>query len=66
MHYVASASTPKNAPDTNRREVRPESVELSANLVSELTEDPSSLTIDPVPLSARHFRNADFRESAWE
>ncbi|KAK8078613.1 hypothetical protein PG996_004783 [Apiospora saccharicola] len=69
MNHIASAwvgGTLQNAPDTNGREVSPDSVELSANFVSELTEDPSSLTIDPVSLSARHFRNADVRESAWE
>ncbi|KAK8135148.1 hypothetical protein PG984_007160 [Apiospora sp. TS-2023a] len=69
MHYVGSCwvgGTLQNAVDTNGREVSPDSVELSANLVSELTEDPSSLTIDPVSLSARHFRNPDVRQSAWD
>lgn len=69
MHHVASAwvgGTLTNAGDTGGRAVSPDSVELSAALVSELTEDPSSLAIDPVSLSARHFRNADVRQSAWD
>ncbi|KAK8040148.1 hypothetical protein PG993_008559 [Apiospora rasikravindrae] len=74
MHYVEGAwvgGTLKPGGDdgsgvASRRGVSPDSVELAAAMVTELTEDPQSLTTDSMTMSTRHFRNADVRQSAWD
>ncbi|KAK6825934.1 hypothetical protein PG987_013428 [Apiospora arundinis] len=71
MHHIAGTwvgGTLKDSSSSNvaaSRGVNPDSVELSAALISELTEDPQSLTTDPMSLSARKFRQPDVRQSAW-
>ncbi|KAK6844372.1 hypothetical protein PG995_014482 [Apiospora arundinis] len=71
MHHIAGTwvgGTLKDSSSSNAaasRGVNPDSVELSAALISELTEDPQSLTTDPMSLSARKFRQPDVRQSAW-
>ncbi|KAK7978731.1 hypothetical protein PG988_006221 [Apiospora saccharicola] len=55
-----------NAAAIAARGVQPDSVELSSNLISELTEDPDSLTTDAQTLSTRGFRNVGVRQIDWE
>ncbi|KAK7979883.1 hypothetical protein PG989_012340 [Apiospora arundinis] len=52
--------------DTSARGVAPDSVELSAALISEMTEDPNRLTTDSMTLSLRKFKNYAVRESLWD
>ncbi|KAK8085952.1 hypothetical protein PG994_000926 [Apiospora phragmitis] len=55
-----------DAANASARGVQPDPVELSAALVSELTEDPESLTSDSQTLSMRMFRNIKVPLRNWD